>query len=58
MELEGSVPQYNIRGAWKQWDKKCRCIFVAAKPSELQKQQYSEITDTLKQNGGAPLSRR
>ena len=26
--------------------KKWRCIFVAAKPSELQMQQHSEITDT------------
>ena len=37
-------PQHNIRGAWKQRDKKwsLRCILVAAKPSTLQMQQHGE----------------
>ena len=47
MELGGSVPQHNIREACKR-NKKWRCIFVAAKPSELQMQQHSEIIDTLR----------
>ena len=35
--------------------KKWRCIFAAAKPSELQMQQLSKITDTLQYSCGAPL---